>query len=343
MPTTLLPTPTAIIDALVREADACGPDDRIDASVYIVEPGVSSERVIAALRDAVARGARVRLAVDWTAASHLSRLVERATTLLPRLEALARETPGFLVVRRRTPDHTKWFTFRRTHAPSAAIISSLNLGDRFAEWRDLGARVEGEHLLDGLDRALRGDGPDTAAAVRELVTATTAFVTNVPARGRWDVRPTLAALVDHPALTRLQVAVAYVDQTGAALLERALARGATVDLLLPSRANVYQHANLRAHARLLAAGARARLVPGMLHAKALVAHDSVGPRAGWLGSPNLKRNSFRLFAELALCSTEPPFVAELARALDALADGATLADAPLPFVTVRAWVEERLG
>lgn len=343
MPTTLLPTPTAIVDALVREADASGPGDRIDASVYIVEPGASSERVIAALRRAAARGARVRLAVDWTVASHLSRLVERATTLLPRLEALARETPGFEVLRRRTPDHTKWFTFRRTRAPSSAIISSQNLGDRFAEWRDLGARVEGDDQRDALEHAIEGDGPEPAAFAGELSPALTTFVTNVPARGRWDVRRTLVALVDHPALTRLQVAVAYVDQTGAALLERALARGVTLDLLLPSRANVYQHANLRALARLLAAGGRARLLPGMLHAKALVAHDSVGPRAGWLGSPNLKRNSFRLFAELALLSTEPPFVAELARALDALAVDGFVADAPLPYVSLRAWMEERLG
>ncbi len=354
-PSTLLTDPAAIVDAIVRDADACRAGDRLSASVYIVEPGVSSERVLSALRDAARRGARVRLAVDWTAGSHLSRLVERATTLLPRLEALARETPGLEVTRRRTPDHSKWFVFRRAALPSSAIVSSLNLGDRFGAWRDLGARVEGDDLVDALERALDGHGPDAPAVVADLVAdlgaarAGTCFVVNAPPAGRWDVRPALGALLARPGLTRVQVAVAYLDPTGAALLERALARGASVDLVLPARANVYHHANLHALARLLAGPPgrpgrlRAHLVPGMLHAKALLAHGPAGPLVGWVGSANLKRNSFRLFAELAVLSTEPAFVVELARVMDALASESAPVAAPLPYRRLRAWIERQLG
>lgn len=330
------------LDALVADAAACGPGDAIEAMVYLVEPGASSERVLEALAAAAARGARVRVAVDWTAGSHLSRLVERTTTLLPRLEALARERPERVTVaRRRTPDHAKWFRFERPAGTSSAVLGSLNLGDRFRGWRDLALRVAGREPVDALARALAGDGPDSRSVA--LAPEQVAFVTNVPDRARWDVRPALEALLADPALVGLQVAMAYVDLTGAALLEAALARGVRVDLTLPARANVYQQANLRAAARLLARGAQVRLVPGMLHAKALVAHDAAGPRAAWLGSPNLKRNSFRLFGELAALVTEQAFVRDLAGALDALGREATpLAGAPR-FGWLRAVVEERLG
>jgi phosphatidylserine/phosphatidylglycerophosphate/cardiolipin synthase-like enzyme len=328
------------LDALVTDAAACGPGDAIEAMVYLVEPGASSERLLEALAAAAARGARVRVAVDWTAGSHLARLVERTTTLLPRLEALARERPERVTVtRRRTPDHAKWFRFERPAGTSSAVLGSLNLGDRFRDWRDLALRVAGREQVDALARALAGDGPDLRCAAPEQV----AFVTNVPDRARWDVRPALEGLLADPALVSLQMAMAYVDLTGAALLEAALARGVRVDLTLPARANVYQQANLRAAARLLARGARVRLVPGMLHAKALVAYDAAGPRAAWLGSPNLKRNSFRLFGELAALVTEQAFVRDLARALDALGREATpLARAPR-YGWLRAVVEERLG
>lgn len=331
----------AAVGALLAEVEATRAGDRVALSVYLIEPGVSSERVLSALRAAALRGVAVEVALDATPASALSRLVERTGTLLPRALAIAAEVPGFRVEARKTPDHAKHVVLRRPGDEDSALFGGVNLGDRFRSWRDFAVRVRGAAAAN-LARAVAGEGraaawPPPDAALR--------FVANVPAADRWEVRPVLEALTADPAVARLEVAMAYLDRTGAALLRRALDRGARVELLLPAEANVYQHANMLALEGLLAAGGdlAVRLHPAMVHAKALLARRRDAPPVALLGSANLKRNSFRLFAELDALVTEGAFTAALGAALADLRAEAEPAAAPRPYVRARALVEERLG
>ncbi|MEZ0229405.1 MAG: hypothetical protein ACAI25_12320, partial [Planctomycetota bacterium] len=54
----------AAIAELVRELEACGAADSITLRSYLIEPGPSTERVLAALRGALERGARAKVAAD---------------------------------------------------------------------------------------------------------------------------------------------------------------------------------------------------------------------------------------------------------------------------------------
>jgi phosphatidylserine/phosphatidylglycerophosphate/cardiolipin synthase-like enzyme len=211
----------------------------------------------------------------------------------------------------------------------------MNLGDRFRSWRDLVVRLDD---VDALRAALAGQGASLAFPL-----PATTVVTNAPPR--FDVRPALEALLAWPDLTKVDLAMAYLDRAGAALLAAALARGVKIDLTLPAKANVYHHANLRALWWLMARGGplTARLVEGMLHAKALLLHDARGPRIAVVGSANLKRNSFVHFAEAVVVCTEPAVVEALAGVMDGLRAQATTVDRPPGYGRVRAWVEEAFG
>lgn len=335
----LLPDYDAAIEAILAELAATGAGDTVSFELYLFEPGDSSRAVLEGLGAAARRGAQVRVALDATWASALSRLVERTGTLRGELRALARALPGrFELVRRGATDHAKLLRFLRPAGEPSALFGGMNLGDRFRGWRDFMVRVRGPEPLAAIERA-RAAGRARAGAIE--------LVANAPAAGVFEVAPALAEALGAPGLTRFRIAMAYLDRTGAALLLPALARGAEVRLLLPRDANVYPQANRRALAWLLGAappGAKLAigLVPGMLHAKALLA-DGPCDAVAFLGSANLKRNSLRRFGELNALVREPTFVADLGRALDGLAAVAEPVTAPPPFARARAWVEELLG
>lgn len=133
---------------------------------------------------------------------------------------------------------------------------------------------------------------------------------------------------------------------GVELIEMALRRGASVELLLPARANVYAAANLLAAARLLERGwpglSLSLLHGEMVHAKALLASadepaqpvqdapDSSQPdgsvQVAFLGSANLVRGSMNLpvwlrllpYDELNLLVREPAFCDALGASMDGL-------------------------
>ncbi len=337
----------AAVEAIVREAGATGAGDRIEAALYVLEAGESSARVVAAFADAARRGVEVEVSLDWTPASHLSRLWERTSTLWPAVRALADELPGRVrAVQVRATDHSKVIVFRRAAGEPSALLGSLNLGDRFRAWRDLLVRVEGREAVDDLLRARRGER--SAGAAGAGGGAPIAFVANVPAAGAFPTRPALEALFGDARFGRYRIAMAYLDRTGAALLHLALARGASVDLVLPRRANVYQHANLRALDGLLRRDGglvRAYLHPAMVHAKAILALDGAGEGGGaaLVGSANLKRNSIDRFGETAVLASAPAFVAALDREIDRLAAEAEPARPPLRYGAARAAIEERFG
>ena len=116
---------------------------------------------------------------------------------------------------------------------------------------------------------------------------------------RYEIEPTFRALFSDPSLTHYRVAMAYLGHRwGVELLEYALRRGATMDILLPARANVYACENLKAAQTLVDGdwpGLRVFLLPDMVHAKASLGRgEADAPPAAFLGSANLVRGSMNL-------------------------------------------------
>lgn len=125
------------------------------------------------------------------------------------------------------------------------------------------------------------------------------------------------------AQQRIQVVTPYFVPDPALLLALTLAarRGVAVMLVLPARSNhrladIARRAALR---ELLAAGARVRLVPGMVHAKAvLIDHD-----LALVGSANLDQRSLFLNYELMVAFYDPAVVAQFADWVERLQTRAT--------------------
>ena len=89
-------------------------------------------------------------------------------------------------------------------------------------------------------------------AALPLATAPVHVVCNRREQRRYEIEPTFRALFSDARLTHYRIAMAYLGHRwGVELLEYALARGASVDLLLPARANVYASENLKAAQALL--------------------------------------------------------------------------------------------
>ncbi|KAL1516011.1 hypothetical protein AB1Y20_002624 [Prymnesium parvum] len=132
------------VRALLDEIESCSRGDAVYFQLYLLEQGASSERVLAALEEAGSvRGVRVSFALDVSYVSMLSRLTEKTTTLLPRVERMSPEwctcTYGS------KPDHSKYALFVRPRGASSAVLGGMNLGDRFADWRDFSVRIGAPH------------------------------------------------------------------------------------------------------------------------------------------------------------------------------------------------------
>jgi phosphatidylserine/phosphatidylglycerophosphate/cardiolipin synthase-like enzyme len=335
-PLALLVSYDETIAALERDLDALAAGDRASLDFYLLELGASTDRILGALSRAAQRGARVALSVDATMASRLSRLWEGTGTLLPSALALAAAQPDrFRVIARHVPDHSKVAIFRPRAGTPSALFGGINLGDRFRSWRDCMVRVEGSTLVDDLVARRRGEAASASS--------TATFVVNAPEASVFEIWKAFLALVNDHRLVRFRVAMAYLDLAGVEVLRRVLARGASLDLILPARANVYHDANMRALASLMTAGpVRALGCRDMMHAKILLAWDAAGAATTFLGSANLKRNSFRTFGELNILTTDRELTAAVERIMDSIASASDPILTPRYRSTVAA-IEERLG
>jgi cardiolipin synthase len=111
-------------------------------------------------------------------------------------------------------------------------------------------------------------------------------------------------------------------------LTLAARRGVKVDLLVPAKSNhriadIVRHRALR---ELAQAGARIRLVPRMIHAKAVVVDDSLAVA----GSANLDARSLFLNFELMVGFYGSDHVRPFAQWIERRADGASLYVARAP-------------
>ena len=130
--------------------------DRIFFQLYLLEGGASSEKVLAALEHAGAsRGVQVSFGLDVSYVSMLSRLTEKTTTLIPRVEQMALAHPGWCECTYGSkPDHSKYALFMRPGGRSCAILGGMNIGDRFQEWHDFTVRLPSPHA-EQLEETLR--------------------------------------------------------------------------------------------------------------------------------------------------------------------------------------------
>lgn len=303
----------AAVVELVKELEGCGEGDRVTLRSYLIEPGASTESVLEALRGALERGARVEIAVDGTIASRWAHFWERTETRYFAFAALAEEHGDRArATRLRVVDHSKYAIFERASGRSSAIVGGMNLGDRFAPWRDFAVHLEGEAVVAALVRSLAGEDAPPVSGVK--------FVAAIPGKRSPAMKEAFERIADDASLRSIRIAMAYVDRVGGSIIERALARGAKVELTIPARANVYHHSNNKTVAHLLRAGEGLRVLAcrSMVHAKALVAADANGPRVALVGSANLKRNSLLRFGELDAAIDDGAFARSLSNAFDAL-------------------------
>jgi phosphatidylserine/phosphatidylglycerophosphate/cardiolipin synthase-like enzyme len=475
-PVRLLTHYDAVVDCIVHEMDRTAAGDRVEFSVYVLEPGESTLRVLAAMRRAAGRGVRVDCSLDCSVISAFTRWCEGTETWAGKLEALAAEFPALVTFAPRVvPTHAKYVMCHRATAVPTAVFGGVNIGDRFRDWRDFAIRCEGRAAVGALalsvngpvagadaddgrrdvaggDARLRpennvvvggaragagarpgagtrtrenasrgfsskdttlsvspGTSPGTKHLPRAVAEASAAardfarrrvartvgsryrdassdeaaragglgFITNRPTGfdvvawaapwwrtfpGAFDVYPALLRLMRDERYDEYLVAAAYVDQAGSAVLADALDRGAAVTLVMPRRPNVYEDANKKALAKLMARhGARpgetktregrrlrAFACDDMLHAKVFSARSSRGtaPDAAMVGSCNLKRRSFGQFAELNALIAQPSCTRQLRRELEKLvgmSEEIFRGDPFLDFAEPKATVEEWLG
>ncbi|MEG3050557.1 MAG: phospholipase D-like domain-containing protein [Thermomonas sp.] len=301
----------AALRALIDVLDEA--TSRIDIEIFILRDDVVGRQVAAALQRATVRGVSVRVLLDGvgTLAGH------RASAAL--LRDAGAELRWFAPLRLRL--HPQFGRGNLRNHRKLVLVDGLamwtggrNLADEYfldsatpTTWRDLSVVVEGGIVAD-------------AAAVFERDWASTSTTTNATSSTAFALsgHGALAQLLPsgpdrrddtayalflngiHRADARVLLATPYFvpdAQLQTALL-LACRRGVDVQLLLPARSNhrMADIARERSLRELTAAGARIHLLPGMLHAKAIITDDALAS----CGSINFDGRSLFLNYELNL-------------------------------------------
>jgi phosphatidylserine/phosphatidylglycerophosphate/cardiolipin synthase-like enzyme len=174
------------VRAIVNEMDRTAAGDRVEFSVYVMEPGSSTDAVLLAMRRAATRGVRVDASLDCSVVSAFTSWCEGTTTQASRLRALAEEFSqakadeamadethgrkqkqkqkqkqtkrGVVTFSPRTiPTHAKYVVFHRATQTSTAVFGGVNIGDRFKPWRDFAIRAEGRAAVGALAMCVNGE------------------------------------------------------------------------------------------------------------------------------------------------------------------------------------------
>lgn len=298
---------------------------RIDIEIFILRDDAVGQQVAAALQRATARGGRVRVLLDGvgTLAGH------RASAAL--LRDAGAELRWFAPLRLRlhpqfgrgnlrnhrklvlVDGHAMW-TGGRNLAEEYFLDGATSMA-----WRDLSVVIEGGIVADALavferDWAATFPGITPTATPAAVVPAAGALAQLLPSGPdrRDDTAYALFLTAIHRADERVLLATPYFVpdvQLHTALL-LACRRGVDVQLLLPARSNhrMADIARERSLRELAAAGAHIHLLPGMLHAKAIITDDALAS----CGSINFDGRSLFLNYELNLLFQDAEQVALLA-------------------------------
>jgi len=170
------------VNAIVWEMDHTVAGDRIEFSVYVLEPGASTQRVLSSMQAAATRGVRVHCSLDCSVITSFTRWCEGTATLASELVAMESAFPGLVRFSPQTiPTHAKYVMCHRADRAPTAIFGGVNIGDRFKPWRDFAIRAEGKAIIGALSLNIngpmgsgisggrgrgRGEGSGVAAAAR---------------------------------------------------------------------------------------------------------------------------------------------------------------------------------
>ena len=367
-PLRLLTSYASVVDALRRELDTTQAGDVVRFSVYVFERGQSSNSIIAAMKRAVKRGVKIECEVDGSPVSKFTRWCEGSTTLTSELESLERELgrDRFSFTPVQQASHAKFMIVQRKRGGGlpSVIFGGVNVGDRFARWRDVAIRAEGQAVVDALKDSLRRATPMASSGTADLV-----FSSNMPSGfcpmawtfpryfdfpGRFGVRQAMKSLLEDGRYSNYIVAMAYIDAVGADMLSSVLRReNTTLTLVVPRTPNVYHDSNRKSLKRLVEANGgitsrnlKVYLLDDMLHAKAFYAEgdNTTTTPVGMLGSCNLKQRSLGQFVELNASMRQPALTMALRRHLKELVDESLPLQAEdLLYLEPKATIEEWLG
>jgi len=283
------------INKIIEEIKETAKDDQIIICLYIWEPSFSSDLFLEELRRAAKRGVKIHIAVDFSYASNFARLIEKTKSFFPSIKELAKEFPNQVCLNHnRFPNHSKYFIFKKKNN-SSAFFGGINISDRFKEWKDFLIYVKDDRVVDEILEKLEGQSQHYMGLNQKEIQ----FVTNQPRFKLYEVRSALYDFFADESFDKYVVSMAYIDSEGVDVLENALQRNVRVELILPQKANVYYHANIKSACRLIEKynSIEINLHPKMVHTKAAVAYKSSVPKLSFVGSANFKKNSFYTLGE----------------------------------------------
>ncbi len=289
---------------MLRAIDAAQQSVRLET--YIFAPGALAQQFRSALLRARERGINVRVLVDALGSYNLSNSfwtpLEQAGGLFRWFNPLHYRRISFR-------DHRKLLVCD----DHVALIGGLNIAPEYqgngvtAGWRDLGLK-----LFGNLARELAAAFDDLFARAdfqhplftrlrrsrsrRAIPIQGGELLLSGPGRGRNPIEQALLADLERPR--RVQVIAAYFLPTGhlRRALTRAVRRGATAQLILPSKSDVpfSRLASRSLYERLLRAGVEIyEYQPQILHTKLVLVDDVC-----YAGSANLDARSLRINYEL---------------------------------------------
>ena len=172
-PVRLLTSYDEVVRAIVAEMDRTAAGDRVEFSVYVMEPGASTDAVLRAMRRAATRGVRVDCSLDCSVVSAFTSWCEGTTTQAARLKALAAEFPLVTFSPRTVPTHAKYVVFHRRSQTPTAVFGGVNIGDRFEAWRDFAVRAEGRAAVGALAMCVNGEAKPSVDVARGLTSPKT--------------------------------------------------------------------------------------------------------------------------------------------------------------------------
>lgn len=327
------------IKTICGEIADCEAGDQIVFSLYIWEPGVSSTQVLKALETAAQKNIKIIFDIDHSYIVKFARFIEKTETFIGELMKFAEKYPNTVSFSNRLrPNHKKYYLFKRQKGSSALIFGGMNLGDRFADWKDFlvvfKSNEIGEYIYDRfvLDKS---DAKESNSSVK--------IIANEPEKKIFQIEPTLSDLLQNTAFNNYKVTTPYIDQRGVELLKKALEHNAKIQLIIPAHANIYQNANMRT-LRIFSRfeGATIYLYKKMIHAKTILATGDKG-QLSFIGSANMKKKSFNTLGEFNALISDQVFCQKLSAELDAVIADCKILDEPMPYKKIMSRIEEFLG
>ena len=303
-------------------------EHRIDFATYVYWTGDIAENFAQALAAAATRGVRVRVLLD----SFGARPIEKQH--LQTLSASNVDVRWF----RPLKTFRIWRIDKRTHRKilvcdeKVAFTGGVGIADEWTgdarhpdEWRDMHLRLEGPAVAalraafaDNWNEAGEWDWDRPLARPEKHSGGVPVQVVRSASTIGWTAMAAVLRSLVAVARSRLRIVTAYFVPDPAMLrqIKNAVARGVSVEILIPGRftdSRLSQLAGHHATEQLLALGVSVfRYQKTMLHTKLILVDDLVC----CIGSPNMNHRSMGKDEECCVVSLGPELVATLAAEFD---------------------------